>query len=124
MKRFVKELYIFAFGGGAYYILELLFRGYSHYSMFCVGGLCVLFLYKINGWFADIPLVLRALIGAVTISLTEFISGCILNIWLDMNIWNYSAQPLNIFGQVCLLFTFFWFILSGVTLTAFKAMKI
>ena len=79
--------------------------------MFVIGGLCVLFLYKINYWLSDKSVILKAFWGSIAISMTEFISGCILNVWFDMNIWNYSNLPLNIFGQISLLFSFYWFLL-------------
>ncbi len=112
MKNFIKQLYVFLIGGGIYFIIELIYRGYSHPSMFAVGGICVVFLYKIHAWFIDKPILLRALLGSIAISMTEFISGCILNIWFGMNIWDYSTLPLNIFGQISLLFSFYWFLLS------------
>ena len=31
-----------------------------------------------------------------------------------MNVWNYSALPLNIMGQICLPFSLLWLLLSGV----------
>ncbi len=111
MRNFIKQLYIFLIGGGIYFIIELIYRGHSHPTMFLVGGLCVLFLYKITGWLYETPLLFRALLGSIAISMTEFISGCILNVWFDMNIWNYSNLPLNIFGQISLLFSFYWFLL-------------
>ena len=34
----------------------------------------------------------------------EFITGIIVNKWLNMNVWDYSSLPFQIFGQVCLQF--------------------
>lgn len=41
-KRYQIEKYtiLFAIGGMAYFLLEVLVRGYSHYSMFLCGGAC------------------------------------------------------------------------------------
>ena len=52
------------------------------------------------------------LLCAVCITLLEFISGVILNIWLKLNIWDYSYEPLNVLGQICLPFMAIWFALS------------
>ena len=43
-KRYQIEKYtiLFAIGGMAYFLLEVLVRGYSHYSMFLCGGACFL----------------------------------------------------------------------------------
>ena len=111
MKSLIKQFYVFSMGGGIYFIIELIYRGYSHPFMFVIGGFCVLFLYKINYWLSDKSVILKAFLGSIAISMTEFISGCILNVWFDMNIWNYSNLPLNIFGQISLLFSFYWFLL-------------
>ena len=39
-------------------------------------------------------------------------TGVIMNIGLGMKIWDYSKRPFNILGQICLLYSFFWFLLS------------
>lgn len=59
------------------------------------------------------PLVLQQLIAASGITVTEFISGLILNVWLGMNMWDYSNMPGNILGQICPQFTLLWFFLSA-----------
>ena len=57
-------------------------------------------------------------ICAFGITLIEFISGFILNIIMQLHIWDYSNMPLNILGQVCLPFMLLWFILSLVAIVA------
>ena len=39
---FLKKCLLFCIGGAAYVGLELLWRGYSHISMFAAGGVCFL----------------------------------------------------------------------------------
>lgn len=34
----------------------------------------------------------------------EFITGIIVNKWLGLYIWDYTDQPLQLFGQICLHF--------------------
>lgn len=115
MARFLKHLFLFSFGGIAYIIIELLFRGYSHWSMFGLGGLCFLIIGFLNEKNSrNFPLVPQMLIGAVIITVLEFISGCILNLWLHLNVWDYRAMPLNLLGQISLPFTIIWFLLSPV----------
>jgi len=60
------------------------------------------------------PLVLQQLIAASGITVIEFISGLILNVWLGLNMWDYSNMPGNILGQICPQFTILWFFLSAV----------
>ncbi|MCL1823251.1 MAG: putative ABC transporter permease [Oscillospiraceae bacterium] len=101
---------LFLTGGFIYGAIEVIAKGGdTHLSMFIVGGLCFLIIGALN---KKIPLLLRMLTGAVIITALEFISGLIVNIWLGLRVWDYSHLPLNIMGQICLLFTLFWFLLS------------
>lgn len=113
MKQILKHIILFSIGGLLYCGIEMLWRGRTHWTMFFVGGLCFILCGSINeilDW--QTPLWKQMLICAAGISLIEFISGVIINIVLKLNVWDYSHLPLNICGQVCLLFSFFWFILS------------
>ena len=51
-------------------------------------------------------------LGTILITVFEFILGYILNIKLGLGIWDYSNIPFNIMGQICLPFSFLWFVLS------------
>ena len=42
----------------------------------------------------------------------EFLTGVVVNIVLKMNVWDYSAMPGNILGQVCLPYSLLWFFLT------------
>ena len=46
----------------------------------------------------------------------EFAFGCVFNLVLKMNVWDYSHLPLNIAGQICPLFTLLWSALAVVGL--------
>ena len=35
----------------------------------------------------------------------EFITGIFVNKWMQWNVWDYSDQPFQLFGQICLPFT-------------------
>ena len=37
--------------------------------------------------------------------------GVILNIWLKLDIWDYSREPFNLYGQICLFYALIWFLL-------------
>lgn len=115
MTSVLKYLFLFSFGGIIYVIIEMLWRGYSHWSMFILGGACFLLLGLINEKYTrDIPLILQMLFGAFIITSLEFIAGCILNLWLGLNVWDYYDLPFNILGQICLPYMFLWFLLSPV----------
>lgn len=111
----LKKYIILAFcGGSLYQILELLWRGYSHWTMFILGGLCFVLLGLINEvlpW--NMPLLLQGIMGsAIIVTPLEFITGYIVNIQLGWNIWDYSSMPFNFMGQICLSFSFLWIFIS------------
>lgn len=114
MKAFLKYLTLFLAGGAFYYALEVLFRGYSFLAMAGCGGLCFIICGVINEKSRCMPLVLQQLIAASGITVIEFIFGLILNVWLGLNMWDYSNMPGNIFGQICPQFMVLWFFLSAV----------
>ena len=43
-------LFLLGVGGSVYYGVEVLFRGFSHWSMFLLGGLCLVFCTKQGQW--------------------------------------------------------------------------
>ncbi len=101
-------------GGCAYFAIEMLWRGHSHWTMAVLGGICFVLIGGINELFPwEMSLLLQALIGAAVITALEFVAGCILNLWLSLEIWNYSALPLNLLGQICLPFSLLWIIASA-----------
>jgi uncharacterized membrane protein len=90
--------------------------------MFILGGVCFVIIGGINNWFPwSLGLLLQSLIGAVAVTFAELVSGIILNIWLGLGVWNYSALPLNLWGQICLLYALLWVPLAafGVVLDDF-----
>lgn len=105
MKRLSEYLFLWAAGGCIYYGTEILFRGFSHWSMFVLGGICLVF-FTMQGQLvhwqdAMWRQILRCLIFVVS---TEFITGIIVNKWLHLAVWDYSDQPFQLFGQICLPF--------------------
>lgn len=111
----VKNLILFEIGGLIYSLIEIIYRGNTHWTMFIVGGLCFLLVGWINKFFSwDLALWKQMLIGGTIITAVEFVSGCIINILLGWNVWDYSHVPLNILGQICLPFFFVWVGLSLV----------
>jgi uncharacterized membrane protein len=88
--------------------------GRSSIYMFIVGGLSGILLGLINemDWFRkQLNMFWSSIVGAFVVLVVEFFSGCILNLGLGFKIWDYSSLPLNLLGQICLLFGFLWMIL-------------
>jgi len=108
-----KYVYLFLTGFTVYPIIEILFRGRTHYSMAVAGGVCVCLIDKIcNGIMSKSGIIKKCIYGGIIITAVEFIFGIIFNMILKMNVWNYSKMPMNIFGQICVPFTLVWAILS------------
>ena len=100
----------FAFGGSIYCLLEFLWRGRSHVSMFLAGGAAFLVLCRIGR--LRQPLWLRALLGAAAVTAIEFVTGLIVNRALGLAVWDYSALRFHLLGQISLLFSAIWIPIS------------
>lgn len=104
---YMEYLIIFLIGGIAYNILEYLWRGFSHWTMTIDGGLCLVGIVAICTG-TVIPFVFKVIACALFITAVEFVSGIIINKILRLNVWDYSAIPHNILGQICLRYTLLW----------------
>lgn len=115
IKSLSKELILFLIGGMIYVNIEVFARGFSHWSMFILGGICFVIIGLLNEFY-DWKLLFQyqCLIGGSVITILEFISGCILNLWLNWNIWDYSDRFANLLGQICLRNSLYWVVLSGI----------
>ncbi len=122
MKRLSKLFILFLIGGALYIIIEIIWRKIfgskpTHWTMFFLGGLAFIFIGAINEYLSwETPLWIQCLIGTLFVLILEFVFGCVLNLWLKLDIWNYSNIPFNVLGQVCLPFTFAWYLLTAVAI--------
>lgn len=110
------ESILFLIGGRLYTWIEILWRGYTHWSMFVLGGGCFVIMGLLNEykfrW--NQSLAAQSVVSACIITLFELITGCVVNIWMGWNVWDYSNLPFNLFGQVCLYYFLLWIPLSTV----------
>lgn len=123
MKKYYKFIFYWLLGGSIYYFFEVLFRGFSHWTMFVLGGLCLAFFYyqgHLLHWRES--LVKQTLRCMVFVTAMEFITGIIVNKYWRMDVWDYSEMPFQLFGQICLPFIMIFgglcvigIILSGYT---------
>lgn len=104
----------FLIGGLLYQVVEILWRGYTHPSMFIVGGLCFVLLGLLNevGPCKNMPLLFHMICAAGIVTAVELLAGLVVNIWLGLDVWDYSNLPGNFLGQVCIWFSLAWFVLS------------
>ena len=118
-KETVKVIFLWLNLGIYYFAIEGLWRirsngGWANVLMILVGGLCGVVVGGINQIPAlyKLKVIVQALIGAAAILCVEFAAGYLFNIVLGLKIWNYSNLPLNIMGQVCVLYGVFWFLIA------------
>lgn len=107
----MEQLLIFLIGASGYGIIELIWRGYTHWTMLITGGVCFLLIFNIFMMLEETPPVLKALAGSLIITLIEFIAGMIINVKFGLGVWDYSDLPFNLYGQICLPYTLLWFAL-------------
>lgn len=124
MKDIDKYIILFLIGGIGYGIIEVLFRGYTHWSMIITGGAAFLSLYIINSALNDTSIFIKALLGMVVITSLEFSVGIIVNKIFYLDVWDYTNMPGNILGQISLQFSACWYGLSVVAFIIFENIHI
>ena len=107
-----KKALEFLFGGIGYGLIELIWRGRTHWSMVLTGGICMLAICAVNERFSGKHLLWRAGVCSAAITLAEFCVGLAVNLALGLGVWDYSGMFGNVLGQICPLYSFFWFLLS------------
>lgn len=108
-----RDAILFFTGSWAYPALEMLWRGRTHASMAFAGGICLCLIDQICcGKMRGQSIPRRCVMGSVIITGVELVMGLVFNRWMGCNIWDYSAVPLNLLGQVCLPYSFLWLGLS------------
>ena len=100
---------VFTVGGLVYGLLEILWRGWTHWTMLICGGVCFTLMYLI----ARTPMrPAHKLIASAAVNLT-----------LGMGVWDYSALPFDLMGQICPRFSLMWLGLSVPGLRLCRLMR-
>ncbi len=120
---FIEALCTFCIGGGVYYALEIFWRGYSHITMFAAGGLCFCILYYGEKGSSTYSPFVRCVGYAYCITGVELVLGLVLNRLLDLHVWDYSAKPLNLWGQICPAYFFLWLLLAFFGMWVSRALR-
>ena len=116
----IKYLLFFHIGGCLYYYIEILYRGWSHWSMYVLGGICFLFItLQRKHPFLSQSIVRQVLRCDFFVICGEFITGCMVNLWQGWAVWDYIERPMNLMGQICLplAFVFAGLCLTGIVLS-------
>lgn len=117
--RRLEALCLFAIGGSGYCTLELIWRGFSHWTMFLAGGAALCWL----AWLDARPrcsLLRAGALGAVGVTALELASGLLCTRLLHVTVWNYSAEWANLGGLICPRYSLLWL---GLCLWVLLAMR-
>ena len=113
LNNILKYFTLFIIGGISYYFIEIIYRGYSHFSMIIVGGICFVLIGAINEFSnKEIPLLLQMILAVLIVDTIELISGIIINKVLLLNVWDSSNLKFHLLGQISLRSSIAWFFLS------------
>ncbi len=122
MKRIEKNIFIFLIGGFGYGLIEVIFRGFTHWSMIITGGSALLILYLIYENIQASTL-FKALLGTIVITALEFSVGIVVNKYFHFGVWDYTGIPFNIMGQISLTFSLCWYGISLASFMIFNVLK-
>ena len=126
----VLSMLLWTWGGTMYFLLEVVFktlRGEPEQISWTMLVLAVLLTIPVERcgeqlpW--EVPLWLQALACAVLVTAVELAAGLILNIWLGLDIWDYSHLPFNLWGQICPQFAAVWWFLCLLFIPAFDWLR-
>lgn len=126
----VLSVLLWFFGGTMYFMLEVVFKsitGHPERISWTMLVLAVVLCIPVERagyqlpW--ECPLWLQALACAALVTVTEFVAGCVLNLFLGLDIWDYSDLPCNLLGQICLPFSAVWWVLCLVFIPVFDLLR-
>lgn len=101
----------FLMGFFLYAMIEIIIRGYTHWTMALTGGTVLLLLSILYRRAPQLPAPMLYLAGALVITAAELAVGVTVNLYLRWQVWDYSTLPLNLYGQICPLYSIFWYFL-------------
>ncbi len=123
LKKYKEFFIVFSVGAVIYSLIEIIFRGFTHWTMTLTGGTAFLMIHISNFRMKTKSLFLKCLAGSAIITALEFFVGCIVNRRFHLNVWDYSGQKFNILGQICPVFSAAWFLLTLPALYLSKLIK-
>lgn len=112
MIRKAEYLCVFLAGGVIYSLLEMMWRGFTHWSMTAAGGVCVLTIHLLNQRLRHRSMAFRCALGCAVITAVELLVGLVVNRMFGLDVWDYSGMYGNFLGQICPAFSFLWFLIS------------
>lgn len=104
---------LFALGAAGYAAIEILWRGYTHWTMALTGGTVLVALDRLRRQVREEKPVARCAAGAILITTAEFVVGCTVNRHYELAVWDYSDERFNVKGQICAKYALLWLLLCA-----------
>lgn len=124
------NMLLWFWGGTVYFFIEVIWKTATNHPeriswiMLAVAILLSAVLERCGNYSEwEWPLWCQAILSTIVITVVEFITGMICNVWLGMCIWDYSHLPLNIYGQICPQYCLVWLVFSFVFIPVFDWMR-
>lgn len=108
--RLLEPLCLFVLGGGGYCALEVAWRGFSHWTMFVVGGAALCWLAWLD---ARRPLPQAAALGALGATSLELAAGLWCTRVLHVTVWDYRTEWADLAGLICPKYSLLWLLLCA-----------
>ena len=112
MKKIKRYSLFFIIGAIGYAAIEVIWRGHTHWSMMLAGGLSFVMFSVVSMKLKDKSILVKGAACGLGVTAIELVFGIIFNLWLKMDVWDYSSIPFNLMGQICPIFTLIWSVLS------------
>ncbi|MGI5963680.1 MAG: putative ABC transporter permease [Lawsonibacter sp.] len=126
----VLSVLLWIFGGTIYFLLEVAFKtltGHPERISWTMLVVAILLTVPVERCGAQLPwnfpLWLQALCCAALVTAVELVSGLFLNLWLGLDIWDYSALSGNFLGQICPQYSAVWWMLCLVFIPVFDWLR-
>ena len=126
----VLSMLLWSWGGTVYFLLEVAFKtitGHPERISWTMLVLAILLTVPVERCGAQLPwscpLWLQALCCAALVTAVELVSGLFLNLWLGLDIWDYTDLPGNFLGQICPQYSAVWWVLCLVFIPAFDWLR-
>ena len=103
---------VFITGAVLYSLIEILWRGRTHWTMAVTGGVCLLLIHLCKERHQNLDMLSRCSLSSFYITGMEFAVGWLLNVRLHMMVWDYSDKYGNVMGQICPEYWAYWYLLS------------
>lgn len=126
----VLSMLLWTWGGTMYFLLEVAYKtlsGREEAISWTMLVLAVFLCIPIERCGAELPwntpLWLQALGCAAAVTAAELVAGLVLNVWLELGVWDYSRIPFNLWGQICPAYFFLWWVLCLIFIPVFDWLR-